>query len=327
MKERIKWIDNARGICMFCVLLAHSNVDHPILHTLYTPWFLTLFFFISGYLFSIRSLKEDVLKIVKHLLAPYFLLSFLLFFIGMDNWAALFKWDMEYLYNKVYYILIGKNLWFIPCLIVVQFYVSILSHTIMKSLRMKLLVCIIMFCSVYLIRNKDGYVAPYCADIALFATAYFLMGNIVRKANFSQLLSIPKLLYILNKPICSILLLIIYMVISYILQRNMDMEFHFATNYYDNPFLFILLSILGIMVVCLFSNSFSAKFLRLFGENTLIAFAFNGKAYAISMIFLSSFNLCSQELFAIILSSVEVFVLLIIAYIINKFMPWLIGKY
>lgn len=153
------------------------------------------------------------------------------------------------------------------------------------------------------------------------------MGNIVRKANFSQLLSIPKLLYILNKPICSILLLIIYMVISYILQRNMDMEFHFATNYYDNPFLFILLSILGIMVVCLFSNSFSAKFLRLFGENTLIAFAFNGKAYAISMIFLSSFNLCSQELFAIILSSVEVFVLLIIAYIINKFMPWLIGKY
>ena len=155
MKERIKWIDNARGICMFCVLLAHSNVDHPILHTLYTPWFLTLFFFISGYLFSIRSLKEDVLKIVKHLLVPYFLLSFLLFLIGMDNWVALFKCDMEYLYNKVSYVLIGKNLWFIPCLIVVQLYVSIMSHTIMRSLKMKLLVCIIMFGSVYLIKNKD----------------------------------------------------------------------------------------------------------------------------------------------------------------------------
>ena len=327
MKERIKWIDNARGICMFCVLLAHSNVNHPILHTLYTPWFLTLFFWISGYLFSTRSLKEDIIKIVKHLLVPYFLLSFLLFFIGIDNWAALFKGDMEYLYNKVYYILIGKNLWFIPCLIVVQLYVSILSHTIMKSLRMKLLVCIIMFGSVYLIRNKDGYVAPYCADIALFATAYFLMGNIVRKVNFSLFLSVSKLRYILNKPIWSILMLIIYMVISYILQRNIDMEFHFATNYYDNPFLFILLSIIGIIVLCLFSNIFSAKFLRLLGENTLIAFAFNGKAYAISMIFISSFKLCNQELFAILLSSVEVFVLLIIAYMINKFTPWLIGKY
>lgn len=51
MKERIKWIDNARGICMFCVLLAHSNVDHPILHTLYTPWFLTLFFLFQGICF------------------------------------------------------------------------------------------------------------------------------------------------------------------------------------------------------------------------------------------------------------------------------------
>ena len=37
MKERIRWIDNAKGICVFCVLLAHCKLHHPYIQMVYTP--------------------------------------------------------------------------------------------------------------------------------------------------------------------------------------------------------------------------------------------------------------------------------------------------
>ncbi len=43
-KTRIRWIDNARGICVFCVLLAHCKLEHTYLQMIYTPFFLALFF-------------------------------------------------------------------------------------------------------------------------------------------------------------------------------------------------------------------------------------------------------------------------------------------
>ena len=36
MKERIRWIDNAKGICVFCVLLAHCKLHHPYIQMVYT---------------------------------------------------------------------------------------------------------------------------------------------------------------------------------------------------------------------------------------------------------------------------------------------------
>lgn len=60
MKERIRWIDNAKGICVFCVLLAHCKLHHPYIQMVYTPFFLTMFFFLSGYLYRCRTFKEDI---------------------------------------------------------------------------------------------------------------------------------------------------------------------------------------------------------------------------------------------------------------------------
>lgn len=43
MKERIRWIDNAKGICVFCVLLAHCKLHHPYIQMVYTPFFQVLY--------------------------------------------------------------------------------------------------------------------------------------------------------------------------------------------------------------------------------------------------------------------------------------------
>ena len=53
--ERIRWIDLLRGICILAILLDHTELyatGHNIIpYSLYVVNALTLFFFISGYLF------------------------------------------------------------------------------------------------------------------------------------------------------------------------------------------------------------------------------------------------------------------------------------
>ena len=35
-QKRVTWLDDTRGICVFCVLLAHSGIAHPYIYTLYS---------------------------------------------------------------------------------------------------------------------------------------------------------------------------------------------------------------------------------------------------------------------------------------------------
>ena len=101
-KTRIRWIDNARGICVFCVILAHCKLEHTYLQMIYTPFFLALFFFLSGYLFNChKDIKTDILKLVRNLIIPYFLLCFLLVFIGLDNWKALLNGNYDIISNRI----------------------------------------------------------------------------------------------------------------------------------------------------------------------------------------------------------------------------------
>lgn len=326
MKQRIKWIDNARGLCIFCVLLAHCNADHTILHQLYTPWFLVLFFFISGFLYKTKTLKEDIVRLVKKLVIPYFLLSIIIFLIGIDNWKAAINHDYFYLFDKIQTILIGRHLWFIPCIIMVQLYFILLSHTVMKTRLSKFVFMILTLCSVYLIKNETGYVAPYSYDIALFALSFFIMGSIYKSVSEDLSNRCSAVFSYLSKPHVSVCIFILYLAISYLLQNTLDMEFHFADNFYKRPLLFITLAITGIVTVSMVANSFSAKYLQFLGENSLTAFAFNGKAYAASFIFMKYLVGINSTLYAIILCFMEGVLLLLLAKLINKYCPFIVGK-
>lgn len=127
-KDRVTWIDDVRGLCVFCVLLAHTGIQHPYLYKLYTPFFLTTFFFISGFLYKNTNLKNDILKIFRHLFLPYLWLNAILIIVGIDNWNAIFQGNYNYVLSKIKDTVLGYNMWFIPCIIMVQLYVTILYH-------------------------------------------------------------------------------------------------------------------------------------------------------------------------------------------------------
>ncbi len=329
MKNRVVWIDMARGMCMFCVLLAHSNTNHYYFHLFYSPWFLVLFFFISGYLYKPTTFKSDLNKLFRSLVAPYFLLSFLLLFIGFDNWLALIKGNWGFLVNKLEDIVFGRNLWFIPCIIMVQFYYIILYHIFMKTTYKKALVSCLLFASVYLFRNERYYVAPYCSDIAVYACAWFIWGDIVKqwKQHESYNVFIKQIMFTKSK-LFIVLSVGCYLGLTLFMNTHFEMEFHFAYNYFDNPLCFLLLSVAGGGVICNAARCYSSWYIRKLGENSLLVFAFNGKAYAL---FNHLYEFCSINwntyLYCMVLSFSEGLLLIFLAFLINKFAPFLIGRH
>ena len=320
-KTRIRWIDNARGICVFCVLLAHCKLEHTYLQMIYTPFFLALFFFLSGYLFNChKDIKTDILKLVRNLIIPYFLLCFLLVFIGLDNWKALLNGNYDIISNRILRIVYGYDLWFVSCIIMVQLYFILLHHIYMKNLKSKIATAIILLPSVYLIRNTVSYTCPYYCDIALFALAYFIVGNITKEFTDGKAIQINRK--------TGISLLILYICVDFALQLNTNMEFHFAYNYYNAPLLFIILSFIGIIAICAISYLYPCSFFEKQGKNSLAFFAFNGKALAITMLLFRHFDFLngSQLIYPILLCTVQSFILLGISSLINKYAPFLVGK-
>ena len=52
MKERVKWLDSSRGLCFLAVIYNHIEFSDPDVMAFLSPFFLTVFFFVSGYLFK-----------------------------------------------------------------------------------------------------------------------------------------------------------------------------------------------------------------------------------------------------------------------------------
>ena len=52
--KRILWIDYAKSICIYLVLLGHAHASQPVTDFIYT-FHMPLFFFLSGCLFSFEK--------------------------------------------------------------------------------------------------------------------------------------------------------------------------------------------------------------------------------------------------------------------------------
>ena len=69
-KDRIDWLDVLKGILIVFVVLSHSYPP-DIYRYFFTPFFLTMFFWASGYTFSMKkSGKEFLLNKCRSLLLP-----------------------------------------------------------------------------------------------------------------------------------------------------------------------------------------------------------------------------------------------------------------
>lgn len=140
MHKRVHWVDIAKAVGIFMIVLGHTVDEGTVMRYLYS-FHIPLFFFLSGATFRVkgRTFGAFVKEKAKALLAPYavFALFSQLVYVLMQTVAADVMQDgRSFSMGKAWrgllwgYAEANRGLWFLPCL----FFMGVLLYPIVKQL-------------------------------------------------------------------------------------------------------------------------------------------------------------------------------------------------
>lgn len=208
MKENVlrkNWIDAAKAVAMFIVVLNHSELRIPGVNFWGGMFFVPAFFLLSGYTYhpGNGSYKEYVKKKAKRLLIPYLtanLFLFLFFFIKMILTHNL---TSDFVVRSLLGILYGRNqifmssdyhsnlminlnapIWFLPALFVALIMLEGF-YRLCKGNEKKVVLIVVVYALF-----ATGYhyfvpvLLPWCLDIMPFFLLMMLAGNLLKKIDF-----------------------------------------------------------------------------------------------------------------------------------------------
>ena len=287
-KQRIKWIDLSKAICIYCVVLGHAltyNEDNECIFRNFIYIFhMPVFFFISGYLFRIKENENSFISFslsnIKSLVVPYIFLNIL----------AIFLYSPIYLHQNIkqtlYYILIGHGhapagpAWFLLCL----FWIKLQMFFVLKlSDRTQVLVA--------LLYGILAYYFPWHLywrfDVSFMAMPIFIIGTLVKK----HLTSLPNKHYPLLLP--SLVFIISFLAtfgISLIQQKVAMYSRIFGTS----GILFYIGAMIGILMIislCELLNGFSNKVISVISSGSIIIMGLHGIFYQYTLYLLQRLSI------------------------------------
>lgn len=183
-KQRVDYLDVARGIALICIILGHfqSGELNRVVYTFHVP----LFFIITGYFINEKSsVKEFVKRKARTLLVPYAITAIIIVFLGAltgffqgDLTGSLKHWLFAGLYGS------GSNyetpftiyeigpIWFLWAL----FFSSILMRLLLKlDYRIRILIVAAAFAAGYF-SARYLFWFPLSIQIGLCATLFVYVG-------------------------------------------------------------------------------------------------------------------------------------------------------
>lgn len=130
MKERLPYIDVAKGIAIILMIWTHT-VPGDSISTWVFSFHMPIFFIISGILMSKRditniSLTKFITKRSIQLGLPYFIFCFILcLFYGLLNYSSTGNFDTSGRFYQMITLNGVDSLWFIPCMFFADFFMLI----------------------------------------------------------------------------------------------------------------------------------------------------------------------------------------------------------
>lgn len=322
MKKRIEWLDIMKGILITFVILSHSYPS-DIYRRFFTPFFLTMFFFASGYTFSLKKNGKDFLcHNFRRLGIPFLALGgirvLIQYAVSGGNIAD---------YIKKFFMQIsgeGDEMWFVSCLITasVFFYIILRAgNSISESNRIffvVILAIIFMSAGIYdIIVVKLKLI--WELELACLMIFYMMLGYLYR--------ILEEKIKIREKRKWIVLCTVIYLAVIFRYKNHVDIHL----EQFEHFFLWFLLSILSvgpvIYVSMIISNRRIKKVLIFLGQNTLFYYAFAG---IIRMILYKGCEVVGivpdmyiMPVVCVVLSEA---ILSVPAKCVNKVCPWIVGK-
>ena len=351
-KERLEWIDMAKGIGIYFVCIGHIEYLHDPLRIWISSYHMPLFFIISGILMAVKGepekdFKDCVYKKFRGILIPYFWFSLIYFLIDILNVAVFGYIDMHtFIVDQISSLTFYgfSVLWFLPAIFLADVFFLFLKKKLPDRVIYFLLIGAAL--AAYLVTGlvKDIYAAhevsllitSVCNFIFVFLRA-IIAASLVGYGYYIHRLAkakLPALFNITNFKTRVIVflsgacLLIVNVILS---QINGSIDMH--NIILKNVPLFYIGAFLGtyaIILICMAAPVF--KIITYFGRNSLIVMAAHVNfyiLYAALTIALNALNYIKHAKYymLILISSVVIFLLCaIVIEIINRFLPFIMGK-
>lgn len=341
LAKRIEWVDIVKYSCIIMVMMSHLESDTDFLAAIYSPVFLNGFFFVSGYVYKPKdNFKHFLYKKFRQLFVPWFvfsifdiLLSQIFSFNKHDSLLVELKWNFLQIRGA------NDGVWFLAALFVafIPFYFFINWYNNPTKSSNKAILAIIMSFGLSLISviykymmpsdvlPWGGYALPWHLEYFFQAMFFMVLGYVFRDKFESTFDSY-------NKPAVRLIVLAIYLSLV-IIPFAVNIEFPIAIDIIYTYFC----QIIGIVTIVMLSKIIkSNRYINYVGQNTLIYFALHGKVYSLIQVILKKFvggiysfilsNMFLSSLLAIMLSLLLSAILIIPAYIINRWLPFIIGR-
>ncbi len=330
-KKRIYWVDILRGLAMFIVVYGHTSKSTEIKHIIYS-FHMPLFFLISGMtiLFEKKDLniKEFLLKKVKSLLIPYFLLNIVLlplsYFNG--NIGAVAKFSIpEFLIGIVYsnnlgsYDMPANATWFITTLFLVEVLFYFLKKYLKGDKELLLGVGLIGILGYANSISKYEYDGPWHIQVVLTAIVLYYIGYIFMK-------NIDNIKRILNTKIKVIITAIILLGIGLYFATTNTRVSMTADKYGSILYFYIAALALSfsMILICMRFLDRDLKIINYIGKNTLLWLAVHIPIIRLVQYLFPIFK--ARERYALLLAIIIYFAIIPLSLIVNKFLPFLVGK-
>ena len=195
-RKRIDWVDVAKGIAMILVIVVHAE-EHFMPGTLVSTkipiytFHMPLFFFVSGYLFSMKNSFGEFLKNkCRRILIPYVFLGVILalfnaFWAGRNPFGE--PWFQPGVFFGNLWGLLFQNrmwtLWFIACL----FWLNMIFYAIVrfvKKEKIRTAIVIVMTVAGIIYYKMGGSSIYWNIDVCFTAIPFFYTGYLCRKTDF-----------------------------------------------------------------------------------------------------------------------------------------------
>lgn len=188
--RRIETIDIAKAITIFCVILGHTtgNLDTPMFRRVLYAFHMPLFFFLAGLSIKPKAVHgfkgwgTFLYKNILALMVPYLVWGLVYGPFSYPNMGALIYGSWEALTRMETL----TSLWYLPCFfvsrIIVQIVVNIGEYAKVKNIPLwcGIAALPLLAAGLLLPHSENGVV--WCADIALAAGGFILLGIAVRKS-------------------------------------------------------------------------------------------------------------------------------------------------